>query len=101
MEASRRYYAFDIAPAFWYGLIEYAQFGRICSIDRVKDEIDRGDDELKEWVRSEFHLWFEPTDQVDVLTAYGRIMLWVNNQDQFTLTLHISEGHEARFRESR
>ena len=50
----------------------------------MKDEIDRGNDELKEWARSEFHLWFEPTDQVDVIRAYGHIMVWVNNQGQFT-----------------
>lgn len=84
MEAARRYYAFDIAPAFWHGLVAHAGNGRVCSIDRVKDEIDRGNDELKEWANSDFHSWFATTDQADVISAYGRIMVFVNGQDQYT-----------------
>lgn len=46
MTAARSYYAFDVAPAFWDGLVREASNGRLLSIDRVKDEIQRGRDDL-------------------------------------------------------
>lgn len=49
IEAARRYYAFDLAPGFWESLIHYAKNGRIRSIDRVKQELERGKDQLAEW----------------------------------------------------
>jgi hypothetical protein len=55
IEAARRYYAFDIAPAFWQALIGLAAGGQVRSIDRVKVEIDRGKDELSVWVKGQFH----------------------------------------------
>lgn len=38
IEAARRYYSFDIAPAFWTALLYYAEKGNLHSIDKVKDE---------------------------------------------------------------
>lgn len=84
IEAARRYYAFDIVPTFWEALIEHARNGRVQSIDRVKAEIDRGKDMLKDWANSDFHQWFIPTNQTDVIEAYGQIMVWAHNQVQFT-----------------
>ena len=42
MEANRRYYSLDFAPAFWNFLIKTAKEGKILSIDRVYDEILKG-----------------------------------------------------------
>jgi len=84
VEASRRYYAFDIVPGFWQSLIELARTGQILSIDRVKSEIDRGDDELKTWANSSFHPWFASTDDVEVTDAYRSVIEWANKQEQFS-----------------
>ncbi len=46
IEAARRYYAFDLVPRFWESLIHHAAKGRIESIDRVKQELDKGKDEI-------------------------------------------------------
>lgn len=54
IQAARRYYAFDIAPRFWEALVEYAERGRLTSIDRVKFELDRGKDELTRWANGQF-----------------------------------------------
>ena len=46
IEAKRRYYAFDVCPGsgnVWSGIIRGF---RIQSIDRVKQELELGDDEL-------------------------------------------------------
>lgn len=84
IESARRYYAFDIAPAFWQALIEHAENGRLQSIDRVKAEIDRGKDELKGWANGQFHQWFVSSDQPDVIEAYRQIITWAYGQGQFT-----------------
>ncbi len=84
IEAARRYYAFDLVPPFWRALVDQAQNGRVESIDRVKTEIDRGKDELKDWANSDFHQWFISTNQADVIGSYGQIMVWAHNQGQFT-----------------
>lgn len=83
IEAAKGYYAFDIAPRFWEALIAEAANGRLRSIDRVKDEIDKGDNEVKQWANERFHEWFDSTNADDVVAAYGTIMRWANVQAQF------------------
>ncbi len=84
MTAARRYYAFDIAPGFWEALVAQASNGRVLSIDRVKGDIDRGNDDLKVWANSVFLSSFASTAQNDVIEAYRRIISWVQSQSQFT-----------------
>jgi predicted nucleic acid-binding protein len=83
IEAARRYYAFDIAPPFWESLIQHAKNGRIYSIDRVKQELERGKDELATWATSQFNDAFASTDEEDVIASYSEVMNWVQAQDQF------------------
>lgn len=91
IEASRRYYAFDLAPGFWKSLIRYTESGQIISIDRVKKEIERGKDELALWVKQDFHHAFISTNDKNIIAAYRKIITWVNAQSQF------SEAAKAEF----
>ena len=84
MEASRRYYAFDLVPAFWEVLADQAMNGRVLSVDRVRDEIARGQDALTDWANGNFREWFASTDGPDVLEAYRQLMTWANSHTQFT-----------------
>lgn len=84
MEAARRYYAFDLVPSFWRALTDHAENGSVQSTDRVKAEIDRGKDVLKDWANRDFHRWFHSTNEGDVIAVYGQIMVWAHNQTQFT-----------------
>lgn len=100
VEASRHYYAFDIVPRFWQSLIKQAENGRIQSIDRVKDELDKGGedkDELKIWAKNDFHTWFASTDEDTVLDAYRKIIEWANGQQQYmgAAKEEISRGDNA------
>ena len=61
IQAHRVYYSFDIAPAFWNFLIESVKTDKIVSVDRVNDEILKGNDELADWVRNDFSFAFENT----------------------------------------
>jgi predicted nucleic acid-binding protein len=83
IEAARRYYAFDLAPKFWESLIHHAADGRIQSIDRIKQELERGKDDLATWASTEFSDAFASTDQEDVIESYTEVMSWVQAQDQF------------------
>jgi len=84
IEASRRYYAFDIAPTFWDSLINSANNKQLCSIDWVKKELLRGNDELADWARNDFSSAFFSSDRDDIGNNYSLIMNWVNGQGQFT-----------------
>lgn len=83
IEAARRYYSFDFAKPFWTALENYGEKGLICSIDRVNDEIQKGDDALKEWALKEFPDYFLSTKEPAVLTAYTRVVQWAQNQPQY------------------
>ncbi|HOJ34444.1 MAG TPA: DUF4411 family protein [Candidatus Hydrogenedentes bacterium] len=65
IEAHRSYYAFDIAPGFWEGLVQLAKKQMICSPSLVYKEITDGqcDDKLAEWAKVNGDLLFvEPDD---------------------------------------
>lgn len=84
MDAAQTYYAFDLVPAFWQELSQQAQNGRLLSIDRVKDEIDRGNDQLTNWANGDFHSRFVSTNDRAVLGEYRALMRWAANHPQFT-----------------
>jgi len=83
MAAHRSYYAFDIAPKFWDSLIVHAKTKRICSIDRVKKEIEDGKDALWTWSKGNISNAFISTDAEEVVNEYKIIMEWANTQSQY------------------
>jgi hypothetical protein len=89
IEAAKRYYAFDIAPKFWVELVNLANRGSLRSIDRVKDELDRGGDDLKQWANGHFHQYFDSTIDTTVLDAYRDIMIWAQSQSQYKDTAKV------------
>lgn len=88
INAHRGYYGFQIVPSFWDTLIDLANDSKICSIDRIQDEIvnplSQDPDELHEWTAENFRNYFEGTDATDVLLAYSQIQQWANDNSQFT-----------------
>lgn len=83
VQAYRTYYAFDLVSAFWEKLIVFAEAGRVISIDRVKKELDRGDDDLKIWANQEFKQYFLSTNDITVAMKYGEIMNQVQKQVKY------------------
>jgi hypothetical protein len=81
--AARQYYAFDLAPKFWKCLEENAKAGRVQSIDRVKGELLKGNDDLADWAKGAFADAFATTDDPAVITVYSQIMAWAQAQAQF------------------
>ena len=84
MEAANRYYAFDLAPGFWDGLLPHINGGSLLTIDRICVEIERGKDQLNEWTVTNLKPKQASTDQPDVIAEFGKMMKWANEQKQFT-----------------
>jgi hypothetical protein len=90
IEASRRYYAFDLAPVFWNKLVQLPETGTVESIDWVRKELEKGkgkkkeEDEIVRWISAHFSHAFRSADEADILDAFGQVMTWVQNQRQYT-----------------
>ncbi len=83
MEASRKYYGLDFAKPFWDGLVDFAKAGRVVSIDKVYDEIMKGNDMLKDWADSEFKIFFQKTETIPITEHYAELVLWVESESQY------------------
>jgi len=85
----RFYYATDIAPSFWDQLERLIADGTVCTIDKVKEEITRIDDELSRWFRGNFprsvrYTRKTNTDNLflfgdDELDAYHEVIKWAES----------------------
>lgn len=74
----------DIFQSFWKHLAELAQEGLIYSSVKVKEEIDKGNDELKQWC--DFNLpsgFFLPFSSY---AEYARLMAWASSNAVFSPT---------------
>jgi hypothetical protein len=86
VEACRRYYAFDICPGYWAALIAHHGGGRLCSIDRVRDELLAQTDALSQWVQQQLPApFFEATSDPVITGWFGRIIAWAQAQPRFLL----------------
>lgn len=83
IEAARRYYAFDIAKGFWHGLLDHAKQGKLVSIDRVAQELERGNDDLCDWGKKHFHPHFSSKNHAEIANNFGTLMAWVQGNQQF------------------
>lgn len=79
MAPYRQYYAFDLIPTYWGKLAEKAKTGRLVLLDMVKAEIDKGGDELAEWV--ERQTGFEICNHItpEIVTKYQEVLQYVQN----------------------
>jgi len=84
IEAHRRYYAFDICPGYWAALIAHQGSGRLCSIDRARDELLAQTGALSQWVQQRLPArFFEATGDPSVTGWFGQIIAWVQVQPRF------------------
>ncbi len=53
IDAKNRFYGFDICPAFWDWLVLKNKEGVLFSIEKVRDEINKEEDQLFKWIKTE------------------------------------------------
>ena len=79
IQAKNLHYGLDFCPAFWEWLVEKHAAGTLCSIDKVADELDAGDDELTAWARQQRPGMFRKTD-VRVMPYFATVSTWTLGQ---------------------
>ncbi len=79
IQAHRVTYPLDVVPSFWNKVKELADSGKIISIDKVKNEIFKNDDELKEWCKNNLPSEFWKDSSKNPL-EYGQIAAWGASQ---------------------
>jgi hypothetical protein len=75
IQAHRVTYPLDVVPSFWKKLKELADSGKIISIDKVKKEIFKNDDELKNWCENNLSSGFWKDSNQNPL-EYAQIASW-------------------------
>lgn len=94
IQAHRVTYPLDVVPGFWNKVRELALQGKIVSMDKVRNEIFKNDDELKEWCENNLppEFWKDSTRN---LSEYSRVAVWGASQSQNYTTNAIQEFLDA------
>lgn len=106
IEPKNTYYTFDICPGFWDWLDEQNRVSNVYSIDKVREELMSGNDELARWAKARPH-FFLPID-ADTLTYVREIGAWLTSSkiykthvierfmsgaDPFLIAYGLAHGH--------
>jgi hypothetical protein len=81
IESKKRWYAFDICPAYWDWLDQQFQSGAVCSVEKVLEEIRRGGDDLSTWCDARSQYFCSP-NSAD-LSAMARVAAWATNHQHY------------------
>ncbi|MEZ5306027.1 MAG: DUF4411 family protein [Pyrinomonadaceae bacterium] len=80
IEAKNSYNGLGICPGFWEWLLHMGNRDKLFSIDKVAYEIEAGQDELTDWIRSQGKSLFRKT-QSTIATQFMAVSEWVTTQD--------------------
>ncbi len=81
--SSRQLYPFDIMPGFWAQLLEKGE-GKLVLIDKVKEEIYRGSDELADWLKDhEDEFVYKDMNDTAVVASYGQVIQSVMDNEMY------------------
>lgn len=80
IQAKNEYYGFDLCPGFWSLLLRENAAGEVFSIDRIRHELERGNDELADWAKTRGNGFFQPIN-AQTMVEMTAVSNWVQNQD--------------------
>lgn len=84
----------DVATSFWSKVLQLAEDGKIISIDKVKNEIFKNEDELKQWC--EINLpdnFFKDTSAI--ISQYSQVAIWAASKGEHYLPNALAEFLDA------
>lgn len=87
IQAKNLYYGLDFCPAFWQWLIEQNQTGKVVSIDKIKDEIIAGEDQLSQWVKEQGQQMFKTTSG-EIIPYLKKVSQWAQEQNYETVAIN-------------
>lgn len=74
---------FDLWPTFWHKFRQMVNAGDVYSIEKVRDEINRGNDDLTDWVRNNApKSFFIPVDG-SVVEQLANTQTWASQNPVF------------------
>jgi hypothetical protein len=83
--AKNSYYGFSLCPGFWDALVAAHQQNRVFSLDKVRDELLKGDDDLVTWVKTKVpEGFFLNSVDADVVKHFGVMQNWAAQNAKFT-----------------
>lgn len=94
IQAHRSNYPLDVATSFWNKIIQLAEDDKIISIDKVKNEIFKNEDELKQWC--EINLpdnFFKNTSSI--IPQYSQVATWAVSKNDHYLPNALAEFLDA------
>jgi hypothetical protein len=77
IQAKNLHYGFDFCPAFWSWIDEQHAVGSVLSIEKVRDELIGGGDDLATWAAQRGHDFFLVPDAA-VLPSLRATSTWAN-----------------------
>jgi hypothetical protein len=81
IQSHRVTYPLDVVPTFWEKLKSLSYERKIISIDKVRDEIFKNDDELKEWIEKNLpEDFFQRAETQGTTYNYGRVSQWADSK---------------------
>lgn len=79
IQAHRANYPFDVVPSFWIKIKDLAERKLVVSIDKVRDEIFKNDDELSKWCQEHLPTDFFKDSSIAIL-EYAGLATWANSK---------------------
>lgn len=73
---SKKNMPMDVWSTFWKRMRELINSGAVYSIDKVKEEIDRGKDELTAWIRNNAPKDFFMRQDDDIMAKLAETISW-------------------------
>lgn len=77
MTPYRQYYAFDLVPTYWDELSKKTDTGRLILLDMVKDEINKGQDDLATWITKKNGFVICNHVTPEVISKYQEVLQYV------------------------
>ena len=79
IQAKNLHYGFDFCPAFWDWVLRKNKSEELCSIEKIRNELEAGNDELAKWAGNQDDEFFRPPDQ-SLVSALAPVSTWVTGQ---------------------
>ena len=83
---ARAYYPFDFAPSFWQQLRPKISLDKIAVLDKVRDEILKGTDELSAWISDLPNECILSTQEIQIIQMYRAVLSFIQQSNQYSET---------------
>lgn len=84
IQAKNHFYRFSFCPGFWDWIVSEHAKSALFSIQKVKDELGDGRDELAQWARNGIPGSFFLGPSAEVVTTFGVVSQWVTAQPGYS-----------------